>query len=52
MNLTYFPYLLVPLAGRSDLWLLLLPVLVIVGILTGVYTVRRRSRSKSETRPR
>jgi len=42
---------LVPLAGRSDLLLLLLPVLVIIGILAGVYTVRRRSRSKSRTRP-
>lgn len=52
MFLIYLAHLLVPLAGRSDLWLLLLQVLVIVGILTGVYTVRRRSRSKSQTRPR
>lgn len=41
-------YLLMPMAsGRSTLLLLLLPMLVIFGILAGVYLFRRRSKQQA-----
>ena len=50
MYLINLPYLLVPLAGRSDLLLLILPVLVIFGIFIGVYLTRQRSNRKQRDR--
>ena len=41
---------LIPLAGRSDLLLLLLPMLVIFSILIGVYMTRRRSKKQATDR--